>query len=424
MPLPNRAAADTFYRAAAFILLLMHAGAGIAAAPADAPIRLDTVAFPNSHHVLRQNTQDLLTGGSVYPTIAWSRQPARNCPISQTGSERIRVRLNLQLKDMKQGQTYEIIGASPEPSLSFRTTGRLPKGKQILTVEAEAKEAPGRTIRKMSAIINWTITLDPGTPRSQRFALGQTGPHIVYVTRGKPKHTNEPLSVVTDIRMERAIAVVQAATAKAGKELSDAKIVYALMKLNAKYYRPLRHFERKQVWLVPDSWQMNPPGASCISIVGFADRVCKMLGLEGETRLTAFYGDPERPHRAKAGGLGDNPIRKVGDDGNVWQLFMVDGSNTRNGQVGGVGGMNYYESVLDYELRGRHYYFPGGTDAVLGSPEGSLYVFRTLAWARYEPSLGNYVVMEVVAAYTPDDREFPHNILLPSDRPPTPVHAR
>src|SRR5207253_5832354 len=117
---------------------------------------------------------------------------------------------------------------------------------------------------------------------------------------------------------------------------------------------------------VPETWNMGPKGVSCISIVHFGCLLCKMIGLEGDVYPTAFYAMPANPPKAIPGGLGDHPaLKKV--DLETWQLFLVDLSNTQSGQVGGVGGMNFYEAVVDYEWHGLRYYYLGGGNSVYDS---------------------------------------------------------
>lgn len=382
-----------------------------AAEPAGPRARLESIAFVSSHHLLCQNTRDLLSGGTRYPTTEWLRQPSRNVPLTHTGSQRVRLRVMLHVEGLSKRAPFVLIGRSKEPGLCFRKTGRIGNGDS--KVEVEAGVILGREIRTLDGPIAWTLELDPGASLVQTLPLGETGPHRIYVTRGTPKGMADPLSVVTEIRMERAIEVVRAALAKSGQGASDARLVHEVMKLNARYYRPSRHYARDHAWLVPESWALEPAGASCISIVWFVDLVCKMIGVEGETRLIAVYGDPERPHHALGGGLGDHPLRKTATDGSVWQLFMVDESNTNRGGVGGVGGMNYYEAALEYRFKGRRYYLPGGTDTILDSPDGVLWVFRSLAWARFDPYLQNWVVTEVVGTYGASDSDFPRSVALP-----------
>jgi hypothetical protein len=112
------------------------------------------------------------------------------------------------------------------------------------------------------------------------------------------------------------------------------------------------------------------------------------------------------------GGLGDPPqFKKVG--GARWQLFLIDQRNTRQGQVGGVGGVNFYEAVLELDWRGKRYYYPGGTDRVFDAPAAILQVFHTLAWTEYDERLRDWVVREVQHTYVSPQGKFPPSVPLP-----------
>src|SRR5262249_1438027 len=160
-------------------------------------------------------------------------------------------------------------------------------------------------------------------------------------------------------------------------------------------YLPTRHFGRDRAWKVPETWQMNPRGASCVSIVEFVVLLCDMAGIDGNVFTTAFYAGADKPSAAIQGGLGDPPVYKKGPDDERWQLFVVDDNNSRKGQVGGRGGMNYYEAALALEWKGRKYFYPGGTNRVYDSPDHVIEIFRTLAWATYDFRLEEWVVREV-----------------------------
>jgi hypothetical protein len=138
-----------------------------------------------------------------------------------------------------------------------------------------------------------------------------------------------------------------------------------------------------------------------------------MIGLDGDIQLAAFYARPEAPLRAVRGGLGDPPIRKKGPGNETWQLFLTDENNTHKGQVGGAGGMNYYEAALELTCNGRTYFYPAGTDRVYESPDMVIRVFRTLVWAAYDYRLDSWVVREVVHTYTPPGQKQPESVPVP-----------
>lgn len=275
------------------------------------------------------------------------------------------------------------------------------------TTKAEA--SLGRPFRKIEARIRWTLAVADQEP----VALGVTGPHIIYVTAGTPRHTERPESAATGPRLELAVERLAAAQKAVGSDATGPRLVYELMKQNGAHYLPARHHRGAAAWQVPTTWQMQPPGASCISIVDFVRLLCDLGGLEGEVRTAAFCARAAEPARARRGGLGDPPEFKRGPAGQTWQLFLVDHTNSRHGQVGGVGGMNYYEGTLQYTWQGKRFYYPGGTDRVYDAPDDVLKIFRTLAWAEYDEGQRDWVVREVVHDYVRPGENFPPSVRLP-----------
>lgn len=201
--------------------------------------------------------------------------------------------------------------------------------------------------------------------------------------------------------------------AKAGDKASPPRIVHELMKRLVPAYYPRRHYRQEDVWKVPGSWDMDPPGTSCYSISEFLRRICDLVGLEGSLSVGAFCAFPDDPAKGVRGELGAPPRKRTGYYGETWQLFLVDGNNTNEGQVGGVGGVNYYEAALVFDWKGRRYYYPGGTFRVYDSPDNVIRIFRTMAWAKYDPAVRDWVVTEVVHTYVEPGKDLPESVRLP-----------
>ena len=372
-----------------------------------------SVEFTSDHRVICENTRDLLTGGDPYPPVAWNRSPYRNAPITHSGGKESRIKgiVRVALAENSAGLPYRLEGISEEPALCFRGEGILSGDSAMIPVEGQSPLGP--RVRTICKPIRWTLTIQPGTRAERMVALGTTGPHTVYVTLGNPRVSADPRSVVTDRRMELAIERIAAAQARVGDNASPPWLVYELMRQSGEAYVPVRHYPRERAWLVPESWKLRPPGASCLSIVEFAALVCNMIGVEGDARIAAFYARPDHPLTAVRGGLGDPPIRKKGGGNESWQLFLTDDNNTTKGQVGGTGGMNYYEAALEFNWKGTTYYYPAGTDRVYDSPDMVIRVFRTLAWAAYDYGRDAWIVRDVVHTYTPPGQKQPESCPLP-----------
>lgn len=367
--------------------------------------------FTSDHRLLCANTRELLTGGDPYPSVAWNR--SHSAPITLTGGKdaRIQAVVRVALTESITGIPCRLDGMSDEPALCFRGAGTMTGDSAMISVEGLSPL--GLLVRTIRKPIRWTLTLGPGTPAERTIALGTTGPHTVYVTLGRPRVSNDPRSIVTDRRMELAIERIAAAQARVGANAAPPWLVYEFMRQSGERYLPTRHYSHERVWLVPESWKLQPAGASCLSIVEFAALVCNMIGVEGEARIGAFYARPDQPLTAVRGGLGDPPIRKKGAGNESWQLFLTDDNNTTKGQVGGAGGMNYYEAALEFTWKGKTYYYPAGTDRVYDSPDLVIRVFRTLAWSAYDYDRDAWIVREVVHPYTPPGQKQPESCPLP-----------
>src|SRR5262249_33142457 len=249
-----------------------------------------SLEFTSDHNLICKNTEDIQKSGERYPDVEWVHSPRRNAPITHTGADSscIKAKIRLALEDVPTETPFLLKGTSDEPALCFRHEGRLTADKEAM-VAMEASKPLGRAVRKIKQKIAWRLTLRPGTDTAETLYLGETGPHVVYVTLGTPKNTDDPLSVVTDVRMELAVERVAAAQKKVGMSASSPRLVHELMKQNGDYYVPSRDYRGKSAWKVPETWQMQPKGASCVSIADFVGLVCKMVGLEGTVRTTAYY---------------------------------------------------------------------------------------------------------------------------------------
>jgi hypothetical protein len=338
------------------------------------------------------------------------RDPGAAGPITHTAGEKVRAEVTLIVSGLDRSVPFELQGASAEPGLCFRSVGQLTEGKVALPLLAVNPLGP--MVRKIDARINWLLILRPTDRPVERVSLGSTGPYVIYTTLGTPRNTDCPAGDVTERRMELVVSRVAAAQKAAGPGASAPRLVYELMKQNGEHYLPTRHYRGAQAWRLPESWTMQPPGGSCIAIAEFVKLLCDMTGLEGEVRLSAYCAWPSDA-AAVRGGLGDPPQFKPGPNATTWQLFLIDHRNSRQGQVGGVGGVNYYEAVLEYDWHGKRYFYPGGTDRVFDDPALVLHVFHTLAWAEFDERHGDWVVREVVRTYVPAGGKFPSSVPLP-----------
>jgi hypothetical protein len=339
-----------------------------------------------------------------------TRNPGASGPVTHTAGEKVRAEVTLVVSGIDRSVPFELQGTSAEPGLCFQSAGKLTEGKVV--VPLLAVDPLGEVVRKIEVRIDWRLILRPIDRPVERVILGSTGPHVMYTTLGTPRNTDCPAGAVTEGRLELVVSRVAAAQKAVGPGASGPRLVYELMKQNGEHYLPTRHYRGAQAWRLPESWTMQPPGGSCIAIAEFVKLLCDMTGLEGGVRLAAYCARPSDAAPVR-GGLGDPPQFKPGSNGNTWQLFLIDHRNSRQGQVGGVGGVNYYEAVLEYHWHGKRYFYPGGTDRVFDDPAAVLQVFHTLAWAEYDERHGDWVVREVVRTYVSPGGNFPPSVPLP-----------
>jgi hypothetical protein len=379
--------------------------------------QVEALEFTSDHNLICRNTTNILKGGKRYPDVEWRLTPPTNAPITHTAgrTSRIKAKITLAVVGVKPGASYVLKGVSAEPALCFTREGEWPEGSDVV-LEIEAAKALGRTIRKIEKPIQWRLTVSVDGTATRTLDLGTTGPHVVYTTFGTPKNTQDPVHIVTDLRMELAVKRVAAAMKEVGYSASAPRIVRELMRQNGTHYLPTRDYYGVNAWKLPETWRMEPKGGSCISIVDFSVLLCQMMGLEGTPTRKVFCAMPNAPWVAVEGSLGEPPItRQIGffRGTDTWQLLLVDVRNNRRGAAGGVGGVNYYEAALVYQWNGATYYYPGGLDFVWDSPHKVLHVFDTLAWTRWDPFLKDWVVTQVVYSYLRYGQDRPASVELP-----------
>lgn len=379
--------------------------------------RMTALEFTSDHNLICRDGSDLLRCGSRYPDVEWSaKEPHFASPMTHTQGRYVEARVMVKLNRLPAGTMVRLKGTAEQESFTFEGEGKVEDvggDPCMAVVYVRSKGMLPAQLRRMQATIDWSVTvLVPGdSPRV--IDLADTGPHVCYLTRGTPRRADEVASAVTPRRMQTSYERLALALESVEEENpSTIAIVHALTRHVGEHYNPKQHFEREDAWYVPTTWRLKPAGASCISICNYCSLILDQIGMEGEYRQIALYSRPDNPDRALEGGReSDSITRDVGRQ--QWELFLVDDRNTRQGQVGGWGGMNYYEAVIAYDYKGKTYYFPGGTDRVYDNKDQVLKIFRTLAWARWDTWRKEWQVMQVVRTYTSPGRGAPPNCELP-----------
>lgn len=391
------------------------------------PLEFD---ITSEHGLMHRDTTNLAEPGERWGEAEWRIGRSYVVPFSHDGGKDalVKGRLKLKVAGVKPGSLIRIRGLSHEPGFNVAGEVELPGEEEVageaaktakvrfvgepVTVVAEVKasEGLGAKVRRVSKPISWFAEVrEPGEAKPSKHDLGTTAPLVGFVLRGKPRMTDEKRGTVTPRRLSIAVDRYIAAEANAGENPSSLAVVAELVGRMGKHYLPTRHYEDEQAWNVPETWVMKDPGASCFSIITYTINLLNMVGHEGDYELVTYTANLENPTRAVIGSLGTPVVRKPAVI-DYWQLFLVDDRNSRLGQAGGLGGVNFYEAVLRYKFGGRAYYMPGGTSRVYTNPDDILRVFRTMAWAKYDVWWKEWRVMRVVHTYVRPGHGSPHGV--------------
>lgn len=383
------------------------------------PLELD---ITSEHGLLHRDTNNLAEPGERWDEPEWQLGRSYVVPFSHDGGKNARLagKLKLKVEGVKPGSLIRIRGLSHEPGFNLageavisaeKKEGEKPADGPVTVVAAvKATEGLGSKVRRVSQPIVWFAEVKPpGDGKATKHDLGTTASLVGFVLRGKPKLTEEKRGTVTPKRLSIAVDRYVNAFENAGENPSSLSVVAELVGRMGKHYLPTRHYEEEQAWNVPETWTMQQPGASCFSIITYTINLLNMVGHEGEYDLVTYTATKENPTKAVIGSLGTPAVRQpvIGD---YWQLFLVDDRNTRLGQVGGLGGMNFYEAVLRYKHAGRTFYMPGGTSRVYDNPDDILRVFRTMVWAKYDNRRKEWKVVRVVHTYVPPGSGSPYGV--------------
>ncbi|MFM7112079.1 MAG: hypothetical protein ACKO26_13115 [Planctomycetota bacterium] len=393
------------------------------------PIEFD---ITSEHGLMHRDTANLAEPGERWDEPEWRFGRSNIVPFTHDGGKQARLagRLKLKVEGVKPGSLIRIRGLSHEPGFNVagevvvspgddnagddgdddEAAAKKHAGPVTVVAEVKAGEGLGTAVRKISQPIVWFAEVKPpGEGKASKHDLGPTSPLVGYVLRGRPKMTDQKRGVVTPRRLSIAVERYNNALANAGENPSSLAIVAELVGRMGKHYLPTRHYEEEDAWNVPETWVMKDPGASCFSIISYSINLLNMVGQEGEYDMVTYTATLENPTKAVLGSLGSPPVRKpaIGD---YWQLFLVDDRNTKLGQAGGLGGVNFYEAVMRYKFGGRTYFMPGGTSRVYTNPDDILRVFRTMAWARYDNWKKEWRVVRVVHTYVRPGEGSPYGV--------------
>jgi hypothetical protein len=390
--------------------------------PSAAGARLELIRFLSAQSengttdVFWQNTTSLGFQEGVnhpYPTTQWQVNPSsghvtENAPFVQAENTYVTAYVQISVPGALSGMSYRLVGTSPERALRFNQSGHLVvNASHVATFVVTGQSSLGGQVRIIDQPITWTLTLNPGAANQRSFALGQTGPHTIYVTIGPSVNDNltHPYNVVTDQRMQLAVEWTAAAIAATGsKSPSPPEIVYQMSQLVTQKvgFNPYYDLSSKggNYWLAAGnpSQPNNPsqhPALDCDSISTFISWVCQMVGLPGTITTMTFAPDvfnlQPRSLVAKQkfapyvtavwGSLQPfSPIPAGANPAN-FRYYLSSNRRMQLDLWDSHGNANAFEAATVLTWGGHTYYYPGGTNKdYVDDASKVLTVFKSLGW--------------------------------------------
>jgi hypothetical protein len=394
--------------------------------PSAASARLQSIDFTSAQSqngttdVFYQNTTSLGFQAGVnqaYPVTQWQVNPTSghvtvNAPFAQPENTHVTAAVRISVPGVPSGTPYHLVGTSSEPALRFNQSGNLALDpSHTATINVTGQSSLGGKVRIIDQPITWTLILNPGTAKQHSIALGQTGPHMIYVTVGRSVNDNlaHPFNVVTDQRMQLAVEWTAAAIAATGSTSpSPPRIVYEMSQLVTQKvgFNPYYDLSSKggNYWLAAGnpSQPNNPsqhPALDCDSISTFVSWVCQMVGLPGTITTMTFVPNilslppsslaPNQhfaPYATAVWGSLQpfSPIPAGANPAN-FRYYLSSNGRMQLDLWDSHGIANAFEAATVLTWAGHTYYFPGGSNKdYVDNANKVLTVFASLGWGVWE----------------------------------------
>jgi hypothetical protein len=336
--------------------------------PARSAVTLRSVRFRSDHGVMTDRETDWERGGTPYPKPEWSDAtpgvPA--APVSHTRNRSVEIEATTDVSAEGDGTSFQLEGVSRLGFLSFRGSGRLLPGRQVVAMRSNAPTP--NAITRAADSIDWQLVTGSG-----RLSLATSPGHELFVTMNVPLEPGE----VTYKRMAKAVEL-------AGRvgTLVPHDLVRGLMDNFGRYNL---HVQLENPWTLADDLER---GAQCIDIVRFVQGILNMVGCPGLAEAKLIWAQPATPSIAEetpTGGMGTVPSPSSHP---TWQACLIDGDACPNN----------FEAVLKFTESGSTRYYPGGVKARFVLKEQVLGVFEFLAWIDHYDGT-NYLIQQVVRSY-------------------------
>ncbi len=383
-------------------------------------LKVTRLKFKTDHRLMTDNNTDWKNSGSVFSKPEWTYGVASK-PISHTKDQKVQVEVDFEVYPPDAEETdATVTGTAKFGSLVFTGPQKFKGG--TVTFSAESSAPLPDAVQKLTGDINWSVS----TTKDGPFDAGASWGHTIYVTMDKPVNPGGLEDGITQFRMEKAVALVQA-TGTAKPPWSDVPhaLVLALMQTIPGYRiipDPAVNSARPGVnhpnfmnnfggaWNIADFISNS---AECQAIVRFVRAIIKQIGCGGLAQVMLVYVDPtvnngndvleddfEHPTQFDNGdknkpllGLWHTPFQKV--NGRLSEaLLLGHGSSLKIGTVfdrnkkGRLPGIspNFYEACLKFTFpeSGPNVstkYYPGGVGGqVFDTKELVIPTFLALVW--------------------------------------------
>jgi hypothetical protein len=336
--------------------------------------------------------------------------PSYRVPVSHTLGEKALLALKVQIPDRPESAEHlDVRGQGPE-GLRFSRLDASPMAGGTIVVASTHPLA--RKIEKLDLAVRWSAG------GGGALSLGRTE-NTVYATLDRPRDDKQgiwPEDGVTLRRMDRAVAWVAPLST-----LEPHAIVGALMgkfpfyalhpspRVPREYHHPTYFNDEGGAWPMSD---YVAESGECQAIVRLVRAILRQLGVPGEARAVAVWGDPE----VGGGRVALSAYMDEGHDvglrrtkvvnGRRWLAALVDApvevgkiyppSHTpRRGRTSP--GLNRFEACLEFSHGGKTLDYGGGA-GVFRDRDQALLGFWGLVWVSEAPHHG-FRVEAIVARY-------------------------
>jgi hypothetical protein len=369
---------------------------------------LRQLEFTSDHNVIRKNTRNVLTSGDRYNDVEFVRATEYSAPMTQTMSypgmaSKMKVKVTWDWSGIPTGTVFKLVGKGTDTAMQFESGLFTTNAVGNSEIEVTATNDVGNKVRTINDVIDWKMVLNPGAANEEALHMGTSGTHKIYVLFNSPAAQDREPFQVTDIRLDRTVAVASKALENARAAVTPAvptwqRIAYHVVQLqrfNLDWRKnvlqgPPTDENLPKGWKVPDTWTGLPgEGTDCVSGAAFSWLVVVTSGMSLTANVDALAAKSATEPTKAVVFAPDDPARLR--NGGREELILRDHS----GQV------NRFEAALIVTPPGTGastFYFPvGADDARFTNKDDVITIFADAVWVRRNT---NAVLPPPVWSYT------------------------